>query len=141
MRSYEQYCGLALTLDRVGERWTLLIVRELLTGPKRYADLQHGLPGVPTNLLAARLKSMEGDGLVERRTLPRPAATAVYALSKSGEELAEPVQSLVRWGGRFMGKRSRSQTFRPHWLAVALEALLRDEDLPRKDLLARIELP
>lgn len=124
MKSYRQYCGLALALDRVGDRWTLLVVRELLSGPKRFKDLMAGAPGIATNLLADRLRSLEHHGLVEQRNLPPPADVAVYALTGAGEELREPVRALVRWGGRFMRERKRSQSFRPHWLANALEAQL-----------------
>jgi DNA-binding HxlR family transcriptional regulator len=141
MKSYEQYCGLALALDRVGERWTLLIVRELLSGPKRFSDLASGLPGVPTNLLAGRLRTLEANGLLERQTLPPPAASAVYVLTELGEGLAEPVHALVRWGGHFMQRRSRRQAFRPHWLGLALEALLSDAPWPKTPLSLMIELP
>jgi DNA-binding HxlR family transcriptional regulator len=124
MRSYRHYCGLALALDRVGDRWVLLIVRELLTGQKRFSDLQAGLPGVATNLLVERLRRMEKDGLIERVALAPPAARNVYALTELGRGLAPSVTALVRWGGTFMRQRRHDQAFRPHWLAVALPALL-----------------
>jgi len=141
MRSYRQHCGLALALDRVGERWTLLIVRELLTGPKRFSDLADGLPGVATNLLAGRLKTMAAAGLIERKTLPPPAASVVYVLTELGQELAETVHALVRWGGHFMQHRVRRHAFRPHWLGVALEALLSGGSTPETPLLVAIEMP
>lgn len=141
MRSYGQYCGLALALDRIGNRWTLLIVRELLTGPKRFSDLASGLPGVATNLLSSRLKMMEADGLIEHQTMPPPAASAVYVLTEPGLRLAEPVHSLVRWGGQFMHHRAPRQAFRPHWLGVALEALLADAPSPKSKLSVMIEVP
>src|SRR5579864_2672640 len=87
-RSYDQYCGMARGLDVIGERWTLLIVRDLLLGPKRYKDLVDGLPGIGTNLLAKRLKEMEAYGLVERTSLPPPSGAAVYQLTPAGEGLA-----------------------------------------------------
>jgi DNA-binding HxlR family transcriptional regulator len=123
VRSYDQYCGLAIALDVVGDRWTLLIVRELLTGAKRFRDLQNGLPGVATNLLSSRLRTLEERELVERRTLPPPAGSVAYHLTPFGAELAGPIHALIRWGGHFMGHRSSEQIFRPHWLGVALQAL------------------
>jgi DNA-binding HxlR family transcriptional regulator len=141
MRSYGQYCGLALALDQIGDRWTLLIVRELVTGPKRYSDLLAGLPGVATNLLASRLKGLESAGLVEIQTLPPPASSTVYALTEIGRELDEALLALVRWGGRFMRRRARGQTFRAHWLAVALRALLEPAAVAGEDLVATFELP
>lgn len=86
-RSYNQYCATARTLDLVGERWTLLLIRELLTGPKRFSDLQASLRGLGTGLLAARLKHLEREGLAEKITLPPPARTPAYALTEAGAEL------------------------------------------------------
>src|SRR3712207_3261653 len=97
-RSYDQFCGLAKALDVLGERWTLLVVRELLLGPKRYSDLLEGLPGIGTNLLAARLKALEASGLVGRRRLPPPAASNVYELTERGRALEPAIFELIRWG-------------------------------------------
>jgi DNA-binding HxlR family transcriptional regulator len=141
MRSYGQYCGLALALDVVGDRWTLLIVRELLTGAKRFRDLQDGLPGIATNLLSSRLRMLEESEVVERRTLPPPAGTTAYSLTNRGTELAAPVHALVRWGGQFMRHRTRKQAFRPHWLGVALQALGLHVDSSTEPLTLQIELP
>lgn len=124
MKTYGQHCALARALDRVGERWTLLIVRELLVGPRRYSDLHEALPGIATNLLASRLQQLDADGLVRRRTLPPPSASQVYELTEAGAELAEAVHALVRWGGRWMGDRQPEDAFRVDWLVVALRALL-----------------
>jgi DNA-binding HxlR family transcriptional regulator len=99
-KSYDQYCPVALTLDAVGDRWTLLIVRELLYGPLRYSDLQSALPGIPPNLLASRLRDLESDGLVERQTLPPPVARTVFALTPDGRDLERVVRDLGRWGLR-----------------------------------------
>jgi DNA-binding HxlR family transcriptional regulator len=140
MRSYDQYCALALALDVVGDRWTLLIVRELLTGAKRFRDLQDGLPGIATNLLSSRLRMMEEHGLVQKAVLPPPAGSSTYRLTSDGEELAAPVHALVRWGGRFMRRRARTQAFRPQWLGVALQALGVRSDSPAPIAL-EIELP
>lgn len=123
MRSYEQYCALARALDHVGGRWTLLIVRELLLGPKRFTDLRDNLPGIATNLLTDRLRALEADGIIGRQELPPPAASVVYQLTELGRGLEEPVHALVRWGGHWMAAGSSDDAFRPEWLAVALEAL------------------
>ena len=99
-RSYGQYCGLAGALDLVGERWTLLIVRELMSGPKRYTDLAGGLPGIGTSLLAKRLAKLEDAGVIDRRLLPPPAAATVYELAPAGHELAAALAPLITWGLR-----------------------------------------
>jgi DNA-binding HxlR family transcriptional regulator len=97
-RAYNQICPVASALDVIGERWTLLVVRELLAGPKRYTDLQTGLPGVATDLLTARLRDLEAAGLVARRRLAPPAATNVYELTDRGRELDRVLLALGRFG-------------------------------------------
>src|SRR6266536_6294504 len=89
--TYEQYCPVARTLDVVGERWTLLIVRDLLMGPKRYTDLRAGLPGIATDILTARLRALEEAGFVRRRELPPPAPATVYELTEDGLEVRHPI--------------------------------------------------
>jgi DNA-binding HxlR family transcriptional regulator/putative sterol carrier protein len=101
-RRYNQYCPLAYALDLVGERWTLLIIRELLAGPRRFTDLLAGLPGISTNLLADRLRSLEQQGLLSRRILPPPAGSTVYALTASGQALETVVLEFGRWGSRLL---------------------------------------
>ena len=101
-RSYHQYCPTAYSLDVVGERWTLLIVRELLFGPRRYTDLLNGLPGIGTNLLAKRLKEMEQAGIIRQRTLPPPASSTVYELTERGRGLEEALMSLAQWGMSYL---------------------------------------
>lgn len=101
-RSYNQYCGLAYALDLVGERWTLLIIRELIAGPRRFKDLLAGLPGISTNLLAERLKSLEREGLLCRRILPPPAGSTVYELSPVGQGLEKTLLELGKWGSQFV---------------------------------------
>lgn len=123
MRSYGQFCGLARALDRVGQRWTLLIVRELLLGPKRFTDLREGLPGVATNLLTDRLRQLREDGLVRQRELPPPSSSTAYELTEEGESLRPVVEELIRWGGRWMVTGTGEDAFRGGWLALALEAL------------------
>jgi DNA-binding HxlR family transcriptional regulator len=97
-KRYDQYCPIAQALDAVGERWTLLIARELLTGPQRFTDLRSGLPGIPPNLLSSRLRELEQDGLIARRELPPPAARTVYELTKEGRGLEPTLRALARWG-------------------------------------------
>ena len=99
-RSYDDPCGIARALDRIGERWALLIVRELLLGPRRFTDLRAGLPRASPNVLSQRLDELETVGIVQRRTLPPPAASAVYELTPWGEELEPVILSLARWGSR-----------------------------------------
>lgn len=119
MRGYGQYCGLAKSLDHVGDRWTLLIVRELLVGPRRYGEIRRALPGVATNLLADRLRTLRADGIVDR-----DEADGSYHLTEFGRGLERVVHELVRWGSRWMGERTAADQFRPEWLVVALTALL-----------------
>lgn len=101
-RSYNQYCGLAYALDIVGERWTLLIIRELFAGPRRFTDLMEGLPGISTNLLSARLKRLEEQGLLNRRVLPPPAGSTVYGLTSLGQALEAALLELGKWGSQFV---------------------------------------
>jgi DNA-binding HxlR family transcriptional regulator len=117
-KTYGQYCGLAKALDHVGDRWTLLIIRELLVGPRRYSAVRAALPGIATNLLADRLDALEVDGLVTR------ADDGFYGLTEAGRELEPAIHALVRWGGRWMGVRDDNEVFRPQWLVIALRSLL-----------------
>ncbi len=126
-RSYNQYCAVARALDIVGERWTLLIVRELLTGPKRFKDLLEGLPGIGTNLLTARLKYLEGYGVVHRVTLPPPAASRVYELTELGWSLESVITALGRWGLEFLGTPEQEDDLRPAWAVVAMRSALKQE--------------
>jgi len=122
-RSYGQFCGLARALDVVGDRWNLLIVRQLLPAPARYRELLAGLPGVATNLLGDRLRDLEAAGVVERR-LAEEGNAVVYALTPWGAELREPVESLIRWATPLMTHGQSGDRFRAEWLVVALPALL-----------------
>jgi DNA-binding HxlR family transcriptional regulator/putative sterol carrier protein len=123
-RTYNQYCATAHTLDLVGERWTLLILREMLTGPKRFRDLHESLSGIGTGLLASRLKHLEAEGLVERVTLPPPARTPAYALTEAGAELEPAVMALSRWGMKWaLGERKRGEHFRPGWAVLGMQAI------------------
>jgi DNA-binding HxlR family transcriptional regulator len=116
-RTYSQYCPLARALDVLGERWTLLIIRELLSGPKRFKDLQDALIGIGTNLLSTRLKEIEKSGIVSRSKLPPPGVASVYELTERGRRLDETVLSLARWGITLMEEpRKETEYFKPHWL-------------------------
>jgi DNA-binding HxlR family transcriptional regulator len=99
-RTYGDRCGIARALDLVGERWALLVVRELLLGPKRFTDLRAGLPNIGPDVLAQRLRDLEANGIVERATLPPPAASQVYGLTDWGRELEPVILGLGRWGSR-----------------------------------------
>ncbi|MER7921740.1 winged helix-turn-helix transcriptional regulator [Streptomyces sp. NPDC096057] len=128
-RSYDQYCSAARALDLVGDRWTLLIVRELLAGPRRYTDLHADLPGVSTDVLASRLKDMERDGLTTRRRLPPPGAVYVYELTGRGRELLPVLQALGAWGAPELGERRPTDAVRAHWFALPLLRSLDGEGL------------
>ncbi|MER5896062.1 helix-turn-helix domain-containing protein [Streptomyces sp. NPDC001876] len=119
-RSYDQFCATARALDSVGDRWTLLIVRELLAGPRRYTDLHADLPGVSTDVLASRLKDMEQSGLAVRRRLPPPAAAAVYELTEHGRGLLPVLTALARWGTPELAERRPTDAVRAHWFALPL---------------------
>jgi DNA-binding HxlR family transcriptional regulator len=125
VKSYGQWCSVAKALDVVGERWSLLLVRELFDGPKRYSDLLDGSPGISTDVLAARLRDLEEAGVVARRTLPPPAASKVYELTARGRELAPVLGALSKWGLQLLGSRADGEEFRPQWLATGLRGMLR----------------
>ena len=122
-RSYDQYCAVARGLDVIGDRWTLLLVRDLLLGPKRYKDLLTGLPGIGTNLLADRLKELESAGLIERTTLPPPAGSSVYQLTETGQALESVMFALGRWGARFLGTPRKTDVMVPRAYFVAMRSI------------------
>ena len=130
MRSYDEYCSVAKTLDVVGDRWTLLIVRELLLrGASRYTDLRNGLPGIATNLLADRLRELEHAGVVSRREAAPPVATTVFTLTERGRALEPVLDELARWGVPYMvDGPAPGDAFRAHWLAWPARLFLRDRD-------------
>lgn len=121
-RTYGQYCGLARALELVGERWALLVVRDLLLGPKRFSDLRRGLPRIPTNILAARLRDLEHAAILRRRVLPRPAASVVYELTEYGEDLKPILLSLGAWGARSLREPRPDETLTAESLVLALHA-------------------
>ena len=123
MKRYHQYCPIATSLELLGERWTLLVVRELFYGPKRYTDLAANLPGIGTNVLADRLKDLEASGLVEKQKLPPPAASTVYDLTPLGRQLRPVLHEMARFGARLMGPPP-PEALEPGWLLHALDLAL-----------------
>jgi len=123
-KRYDQYCPVAHALDLVGDRWALLVVRELMHGPKRYTDLAEHLPGIGTNILAARLRDLEATGIVAKRTLPPPAASRVYELTDYGRELKSVMRELALWGARSLGPPTDEDELFPGWLANAVDVVL-----------------
>jgi DNA-binding HxlR family transcriptional regulator len=128
-RSYGQFCGLARTLDVVGDRWSLLIVRELLLGPMRYGELLASLGGIATNLLADRLRSLESSGVIERQL--GETSGVRYALTPWGGQLREAIEALIRWSFPLMASGPGGDAMQPRWLAAALPALLRGRTAKR----------
>ena len=117
-RSYAQLCGIATALDVIGDRWTLLVVRDLLLGPLRFGDLDEGLPGIGTNTLAARLKQLEAAGVVAPPAAAAPERGTVYELTDYGRELEPILLALGRWGTRSMGRLPAEVASRSRWLVV-----------------------
>ena len=138
-KRYAQYCPVAHALELVGERWALLVVRELLHGPKRYTDLADGLPGIGTNILAGRLRDLEEAGIIRKRRLPPPAAANVYELTPYGEELREPLYALGRWGARSLGPPRPDDSLAPGWLVNAVRATCTTGCLPGKVFELRVD--
>ncbi len=126
-RTYGQYCGLAHALDLIGERWSLLMIRELMTGPKRYKDLLKRLPGIGTNLLAKRLKFLEEQGILSRRRLPPPASTEAYVLTELGYDLEPILIGLVQWGYRTLPHPQPDTVHFPGWSILAMKAVFRTD--------------
>ena len=120
MKTYGQRCPIACGLDVVGERWTLLVVRELMLGPRRYTDLTEGLPGVGTNILASRLADLQGAGVVTKRELPPPTAVTVYELTDAGRALGDTLTALSTWGERYGTPASEAQAVRPQWILTGI---------------------
>ena len=123
-KRYDHYCPMAHALDLVGERWALLVARELVRGPRRYTDLVASLPGIGTNILAARLRDLEANGVVRRRKLPPPAASWVYELTDYGQELRPVMRELAIWGARSLGPPTDDACLFEGWLANAMDTLL-----------------
>jgi DNA-binding HxlR family transcriptional regulator len=121
-RSYGQYCGLARALELVGERWALLIIRDLLVGPRRFSDLRKGLPRIPTNVLSDRLKDLEHNGIVQRTILPRPASATVYELTPYGKQIEDAVMRLGMWGAQSLGEPRPDEIVTADSMTIALRS-------------------
>ena len=142
MKSYGQLCAVAGVLDVVGDRWNLLIVRELLITPLlRFTDLQRGLPGVAPNLLSQRLRDLETGGVVRREAAAPPAAGTVYGLTARGEQLEGVVRELLKWGSATVAQAPADATFQMHWLSMPARYLARDNDPTAPDTVIRFGTP
>jgi DNA-binding HxlR family transcriptional regulator len=129
MKSYRQLCAVARALDIAGDRWSLLIVRELLiSGPLRFTDLQRGLPGVAPNLLAQRLRDLESHDVVRRVSATPPATGTLYALTDRGAQLEGVLRELMRWGAPTVPAAPPEVAFQMHWLSMPARYLARDND-------------
>jgi DNA-binding HxlR family transcriptional regulator len=129
VRSYGEYCSIAKALDVVGDRWTFLIIRELLIrGACRYTDLKNGLPGIATNLLSDRIRELEAAGVIRREEAPPPVATTLFHLTEAGAELEPVLDAIGRWGVRYMAEPAEDDEFRGHWFAFPVSFFLRDRD-------------
>jgi DNA-binding HxlR family transcriptional regulator len=135
-KSYEQYCGIATALDRVGDRWTMLILRELSFGPHRFTDLRAALPGIASNLLTERLRDLEADDLIEQRELPAPAARTVYALTRDGRRIVPVLRALARFGLPMMAEPEEGKVRPRHAIFGGFGALF--EPLAAADVELRI---
>jgi len=129
MRSYGQYCSIAKALDVIGDRWTILIIRELLIrGACRYTDLKNGLPGIATNLLSDRIRELESAGLIRREDAPPPVAATVFQLTDAGEQLYPVLDAIGRWGVRYMTDAAEGDRFQGHWFTFPVSFFLHDRD-------------
>jgi DNA-binding HxlR family transcriptional regulator len=135
---YAQFCPLARATEVLGERWTLLIVRELLLGPQRFSDLRRRLPGLSTSVLSARLRHLEERGVLDRRMLPSPAASSVFELTELGQGLRGVVIALSRWGLKRMEPKRAGDHFEPSWMRLGLLALARSTPTPARRIELRI---
>ena len=133
-RSYGQYCGFARALEVVGERWALLIIRDLLVGPKRFSDLQRGLPKMPSNILTGRLKELEAAGIVRRRAQARPLGGVVYELTENGRALEDAVIMLGRWGAQHLGDPRPDEIVTVDSMAMALRTIFRPDAAAHDDI-------
>jgi DNA-binding HxlR family transcriptional regulator len=129
VKTYGEFCSLARSLDVVGDRWALLVVRELSLGPRRYTDLLDGLPGVGTNVLSTRLRELEAEGIIERTRIPSPTPAVLYELTRDGRDLKPVLDSFARWGLRRMTRADADDVVKPHWFVLSLAANLSHESL------------
>jgi DNA-binding HxlR family transcriptional regulator len=138
---YNQFCALARAAEIVGERWTLLIVRELLIAPMRFGDLRARLDDISPALLTSRLNALAETGVVRRAALPAPFNAQVYELTEVGRAIEPAIRELIRWGGRFLFPMRKGETFEPDWVLLALEAIARRTPTPACRIGLRIPHP
>lgn len=136
---YAQFCALARAAEILGERWTLLIIRELLLGPKRFGDLLERLAGISPTVLTARLAAMTGSGLIRRASLPSPFNAQVYELTPVGLALKPAVYELIRWGGHFLFPMRPDDEFEPDWVLLGLDAIARRTPTPESKIVLRVK--
>jgi DNA-binding HxlR family transcriptional regulator len=129
MKTYGEFCSVARSLDVVGDRWGLLVVRELLLGPRRFTDLVDGLPGVGTNVLSTRLRDLEDAGIIERTRTPAPTPAVLYELTDEGRDLKPVLDAFARWGARRLTRVAAGDVVRPHWFVLSLAANVPPESL------------
>src|SRR5260370_38269945 len=127
---YNQFCALARAAEIIGERWTLLIIRELLLSPMRFGDLAARLDGISPALLTARLDALVEHGIVQRTTLPAPSTSQLYELTETGRAVQPAIRELIRWGGRFLFPMHEDDKFEPDWALLALDAIARRTPTP-----------
>jgi DNA-binding HxlR family transcriptional regulator len=127
---YPQFCALARAAELIGERWTLLIIRELLLGPKRFGDLLDHLDGISPSLLTARLAALVDSKVVHKITMPRPVNAQLYELTDVGHEIQPAIRELIRWGGYFLFPPVPGDAFEPDWVLLGLDAIARREPVP-----------
>jgi DNA-binding HxlR family transcriptional regulator len=127
---YNQFCALARAAEIIGERWTLLIIRELLLSPMRFGDLAARLDGISPALLTARLDALVENGIAQRTTLPAPFKAQVYELTETGRAVQPAIRELIRWGGRFLFPMHEDDKFEPDWVLLALDAIARRTPTP-----------
>jgi DNA-binding HxlR family transcriptional regulator len=139
VRSYRQFCALARALDVIGDRWTLLIVRELLFRPCRYTDLRDGLPGIATNLLAERLRELEAVDILQRDDPEPPVATPLYRLTERGEQLRPVIHQLLQWGAPLMVEPAGADEFRTRWFVEPIEATLNRPGTETPDVVVQLD--
>src|SRR6266849_5267644 len=135
---YPQFCALARAAELIGERWTLLIIRELLLGPKRFGDLLDHLDGISPTLLTARLTALIDSKVVRRITLPRPVNAQLYELTDIGRDLQPAIRELIRWGGHFLFPMRPDDAFEPDWVLLGLDAVARRTPTPSRKIVLRV---
>lgn len=136
---YSQFCALARAAEILGERWTLLIIRELLLGPKRFGDLAERLDGVSPTVLTTRLNALMESGIIVRSNLPPPFSAQAYELTPIGLDLRPAIRELIRWGGHFLFPMRPDDAFEPDWVLLGLDAITRRTPSPERKIGLRIK--